>query len=366
MSQGDRKLIARQVQYYRARALGYDDWFLRRGRFDRGAEWNRLWFGEVEELQNQLCRFNPTGKVLELAGGTGWWTEQLARYADHVTTVDASPEALAINRKRLREKRVRYVQSDVFEWTPEELYDVVFFSFWLSHVPPGEFASFWTLVMASLREGSRLLFYDSLSFETVQAARERLMGLDDFTTTRRLKDGQEFRIVKVFYEPTSLEARLRELEWSVSVKRTSSSCPLSNCRPNLPHSRPDNVGRRSPIAAVSDFREFKGDAKLLFASAVRGGQRIRWYAESTVSAFLIEGYPRFHSTSNETHLGGGFGSKGTEHRFTGRLGGACEDWNHPRHLAGPDSLEGMAAPVNSLFQEHGIARRSAYEPRVAA
>jgi len=30
--------------------------------------------------------------VLELAGGTGWWTEQLIRTADRLTVVDASSE----------------------------------------------------------------------------------------------------------------------------------------------------------------------------------------------------------------------------------------------------------------------------------
>jgi ubiquinone/menaquinone biosynthesis C-methylase UbiE len=37
--------------------------------------------------------------VLELAGGTGIWTEQLARDAVELTVVDASPEMLAMNRQ---------------------------------------------------------------------------------------------------------------------------------------------------------------------------------------------------------------------------------------------------------------------------
>jgi hypothetical protein len=40
----DGELLEGQLAYYRARADEYDDWFLRRGRHDRGPEWNRRWF----------------------------------------------------------------------------------------------------------------------------------------------------------------------------------------------------------------------------------------------------------------------------------------------------------------------------------
>ncbi len=109
----DEELLEGQLAYYRARAGEYDEWFLRKGRHDRGPEWNRRWFWEIEEVRRELDRFRPTGNVLELACGTGLWTVELARHAASVTAVDASPEVLEINRTRLREvgreTRVRYV-----------------------------------------------------------------------------------------------------------------------------------------------------------------------------------------------------------------------------------------------------------------
>jgi hypothetical protein len=39
-------------------------------------------------------------------------------------------------------ERVRFVAADLFTWTPDRRYDVVFFGFWLSHVPAERFASF--------------------------------------------------------------------------------------------------------------------------------------------------------------------------------------------------------------------------------
>ncbi len=220
----DGELLEEQLAYYRARAGEYDEWFLREGRHDRGPEWNRRWFSEVEEVRRELDRFGPTGEVLELACGTGLWTVELARYADRVTAVDASPEVMEINRARLKgsqiETPVQYVRADLFDWRPDEAYDVVFFGFWLSHVPPGRFAAFWELVRSALKPGGRALFVDSLRTETW--AEKQLLGRDPqgYTTARQLNDGREFRIVKIFYDPGDLERRLAELGWCFSVRTT--------------------------------------------------------------------------------------------------------------------------------------------------
>ena len=220
----DEGLLEGQLAYYRARAGEYDEWFLRKGRHDRGPEWNRRWFLELERVRQELDRFGPTGRVLELACGTGLWTVQLARHAAGITAVDASPEVLDLNRARLQEAApeipVRYARADLFDWRPEESYDVVFFGFWLSHVPPERFAALWDLVRAALRPGGRAFFVDSLGPEAPAEKRRLGWTPGDHTMVRRLNDGREFRIVKVFYDPVELEARLAGMRWRFSVRTT--------------------------------------------------------------------------------------------------------------------------------------------------
>jgi demethylmenaquinone methyltransferase/2-methoxy-6-polyprenyl-1,4-benzoquinol methylase len=220
----DEELLEGQLAYYRARAGEYDEWFLRRGRYDRGLEWNRRWFSELDEVRRELDRCQPTGNVLELACGTGLWTVELARHASSVTAVDASPEVLEINRARLRETgretRVRYVGADLFGWRPDDAYDLVFFGFWLSHVPPGRFSAFWDLVRSALRPGGRAFFVDSLGAETPDEKERRGRDPMGHTTARRLNDGREFRIVKIFYDPADLKGRLADLGWRFSVRTT--------------------------------------------------------------------------------------------------------------------------------------------------
>src|SRR5829696_4600313 len=96
----DDDLLQEQREFYRARAPEYDDWWQRRGPYDRGEAETAEWRRQVAVVTDALASFDARGDVLELAGGTGWWTDQLARTADHLTVVDASPEALQINRQR--------------------------------------------------------------------------------------------------------------------------------------------------------------------------------------------------------------------------------------------------------------------------
>jgi SAM-dependent methyltransferase len=213
-------LIEQQKAYYRARAGEYDEWFLRQGRYDRGPAHAARWWREVDEVRAALERFNPAGRVLELACGTGWWTEQLVRWADEVTAVDASPEVLELNRIRVGGPKVRRVQADLFGWMPEpQAYDAVFFSFWLSHVPPERFQAFWTMVHGALKPGGRAFFVDSLRTEQ-STAKDHVLPDDDVVLERKLNDGRTFNIYKVFYDPAGLGARLATIGWRGDIRAT--------------------------------------------------------------------------------------------------------------------------------------------------
>lgn len=220
-------VLHEQINYYRARAAEYDEWFLRQGRYDHGAEENARWHAEAAEVATTLDSFlaaaaGPGRAALELAAGTGLWTQRLAAHFDDVTAVDAAPETLAINRDRLdaAADRVTYEVADLFTWRPTRRYDVVFFSFWLSHVPPERFAAFWSLARDCLTPDGRVFLLDSRYTPDSTARDHRLEGADATNVTRRLNDGSEYRIVKVFYTPERLRADLAALGWQADLRAT--------------------------------------------------------------------------------------------------------------------------------------------------
>jgi len=211
-------LLDEQIAYYRARAAEYDEWFLRQGRYDQGSELNARWAAEADEVAEALDSFGPRGRVLELAGGTGIWTQKLARAADELTVVDASPEVIAINRVRVGDSRVRYVQADLFTWEPDTQYDVVFFGFWLSHVPPERFASFWSFVARCLAPNGRAFLVDNLAPSTTSSDHQPTAHP---IITRQINDGREFQIYKLWYTPHELAQRLGALGWQTRFQGTS-------------------------------------------------------------------------------------------------------------------------------------------------
>src|SRR5438105_3898608 len=149
-------ILQEQIDYYRARAAEYDEWWFRGGRYDRGAEQNARWHADTAAVDAALVDWlekHRPRNILELACGTGLFTRHLAPRTDHVTAIDASSEVLAINRARVGGDNVEYIEADLFTWLPRRRYDAVFFSFWLSHVPADRFDAFWAMV-ARANEGS--------------------------------------------------------------------------------------------------------------------------------------------------------------------------------------------------------------------
>lgn len=215
-------VLEEQARYYAERAGEYDDWWHRRGRYDRGPDATARWRSEAAQVETALERFTPRGRVLELACGTGLWTQHLARQAAHVTALDASAEVLALAADRLRadrrSHRVDLVRADLFAWEPDRGYDAVVFAFWLSHVPEARFDRFWAMVERALEPGAQAFVVDSLRTERSTSADHVLPGEGEETMIRRLDDGREFRIVKRFHTPERLRARLEAIGFASDLR----------------------------------------------------------------------------------------------------------------------------------------------------
>ena len=217
----DDALLAEQRAYYRARATEYDEWWQRRGRFDRGSEMSEEWDRQVSLVAAALGTFGATGRVLELAGGTGWWTQRLARTADRLTVVDSSPETLDLNRNRVGRSDVDYVVADLFSWQPQRTYDVVFFSFWLSHVPRQRFSAFWSLVQTCLAPSGRVFVVDNRDPDRGGELDDAyVMRAGPDLDLRRLHDGSRYQVVEIFYEPDELRSLLDQEGWTAKIGAT--------------------------------------------------------------------------------------------------------------------------------------------------
>lgn len=208
-------VLADQVDYYRRRA----------GEYDATA------YGDVAAARGRIARLvaemRPAGSVLEMACGTGLWTEALAGWADTLTAIDAAPEAVEIARARVRAANVSFEVADVFSYDPGTRFDVIFFSAWLSHVPASRFGQFWQLLGNLLATGGRVLFIDE---HIDERGKEAYVAGRDEVVERRLEDGSTFRVIKNFVDPAELEARLRRLGWECVIRRDGSDWVYGEAR----------------------------------------------------------------------------------------------------------------------------------------
>ncbi len=151
------RMIDQQILYYRRRVAEYDV----------------TAYGSLSVARERITRITsilpldvPT---LELACGTGMWTEALARRTGDLTAIDASPEALEIARRRCPAS-VRFVCADILRWVPDRRYQLIFFGFWLSHVPPPRVAGFFSMLRRALTASGQVIFVDE---DVSQASKEQ-------------------------------------------------------------------------------------------------------------------------------------------------------------------------------------------------
>lgn len=214
----DLQTLEEMKRYYQACANEYDAIINRQGRFDQGPELNVRWFAEWDEVVAQLQAFQLTGDVLELAAGTGNWTQQLLHSASTLTAVDASADMLAVNQAKVGSSRVTYVQADLFNWQPERAYDALFFGFWLSHVPREQLEAFLHSCWIWLRPGGKIFFVDDMGTPTMAPDTPSRQGQIE---TRTLHDGRSFQIVKNYYEAADLVAACARAGFDITIRQTA-------------------------------------------------------------------------------------------------------------------------------------------------
>jgi len=202
------EVLAEQVDYYRRRA----------GEYDVTAYGDDVAAARAH-IARLVAEMRPAGSVLEIACGTGLWTEALAGWADTVTAIDAAPEMVAIARDRVQSANVSFEVADVFWWRSDTRFDVIFFSAWLSHVPASRFGQFWQLLRGLLAWNGRVLFVDE---HVDELGKEAYIAGQEEVVERRLCDGSTFRVVKNFVDPEELELRLRRMGWECVIRRDGS------------------------------------------------------------------------------------------------------------------------------------------------
>ncbi len=159
------------------------------------------------------------GRGLDIGCGTGNWTRALVDVCTQVVAIDSSADMLEAARTKLGNATVEYREVDVFEFPDLGTFEIVFSTFWISHVPRALHPSFWSWVHRSLEPGGRVLFQDSIS-----------SGPGGGGDVRRLPSGEEFQIVKNRYDFAQLLEVMGEQDLHGTIEMSTDSVYLIRAR----------------------------------------------------------------------------------------------------------------------------------------
>jgi len=183
------------LDYYNKRLQEYETVYTKP---ERQADLNAL----LARLQTDMSR----REVLELACGTGWWTERLAAHAASWIATDADTGALDIVQHKAIQGLSATTTLNAYQPSVSTPVDCVFAAHWYSHLRLDERSIFFRSVHGCLKPGGRLIMLDNnfVSGSSTAISRTDIEG--NTYQTRKLKDGSLHEVLKNFPDQQQLAA----------------------------------------------------------------------------------------------------------------------------------------------------------------
>jgi ubiquinone/menaquinone biosynthesis C-methylase UbiE len=187
--------------YYAARAPEYDAVYLKPERQS-----------DLRAIEQWVAQRFAGASVLEIACGTGYWTQFIARTAREVCALDAVAETIEIAKSRVSMGNVAFVIGDAYA-PPRGPggFDAAFAGFWFSHVPRARQREFLSTLRAVLAVDAEVVILDNRFIEGSSSPIAEQDADGNTYQIRSLRDGTTHRVLKNF--PT--EAELQSLAGGV-------------------------------------------------------------------------------------------------------------------------------------------------------
>lgn len=205
-------MITDLAQYYAHSAAEYERVYDKPERQD-----------DLDELHEKLEDLLQGHTVLELACGTGYWTETIAAVADSVHATDLSTEMLDLAKARgLDADTVTFSLADAFALPPEfseRKYTAVFAGFWWSHVKREDQERYLKQLRTRFGKDVLLVLIDNsyVDGSSTVIARTDLEG--NTFQIRTTSDGTRFEVMKNFPSDSTLRKRFASASREIRILR---------------------------------------------------------------------------------------------------------------------------------------------------
>ena len=195
-------------EYYAARAREYDKVYLKPERQS-----------DLRAIEEWLPPIFEGASILEVACGTGYWTQFLAPVALRILAVDAAQETMKIAETRVPKGKVEFLVGDAYALPrAEPKFDTGFAGFWYSHVPRSRVREFLTNFNASLKPGAKVVLIDNRFVEGSSSPISEQDAEGNSYQTRLLSNGTTHRVLKNFPSEAELRAAVEGIGSNVKYK----------------------------------------------------------------------------------------------------------------------------------------------------
>ena len=160
---------------------------------------------DLRKLQQLVGKAFRDSDVLEIACGTGYWTQFIAKQAKTILAIDRSREVLDIAHQRdYTPCMVSFAQADAYSLANiEKTCSAGFSGFWWSHIAKAKLPIFIKALHSKLDDDALVVLIDNRYVEGNSLPICRYDAVGNTYQTRRLADGSEYEVLKNF--PTKAE-----------------------------------------------------------------------------------------------------------------------------------------------------------------
>jgi demethylmenaquinone methyltransferase/2-methoxy-6-polyprenyl-1,4-benzoquinol methylase len=186
------------VDYYRRRAAEYEAIYAKPERQT-----------DLAILRQAIPAKLRGARVLEIACGTGYWTQLAAEVAAEVVATDLAEEPMQIAQSKPYRLRPKFEFCDAYA-LPETLgrFDAALAVFWWSHIPRQRIGEFLSSLHQRLEPGARVVLMDNRFFEGSSTPISEIDAQGNTYQLRRLGDGSSVRVLKNFPDEAELRSCL--------------------------------------------------------------------------------------------------------------------------------------------------------------
>lgn len=172
---------------------------------------------DLRKLRGLVCSLLTDHDVLEVACGTGYWTEAISHTARSILATDVNDEVLQIARsKRYEHENVRFAEADAFTLdSVAGRLTAAFAGFWWSHILLNRIAGFLSVLHARLQPGALVVFFDNNYVEGSITPICRMDAEGNTYQMRELDEGNTYEVLKNF--PTETQLRQAVAAFTTSI-----------------------------------------------------------------------------------------------------------------------------------------------------